>query len=461
MKNPFSKKSMLFFLLLSISFVSLMAQPPEPPDGQRPMGPPSGGMHKGGKPGKPGGGMQSANPSVTAKAVIFFAKGDTMLMGSSLESQEEDESVIRVKDGAKLTGKNLTINKSDGEASNEEESNFYGLNATVAAEKGSSIVLTNCVITSNADGANGAFAFGKGASVTLNGGSIHSTESSSRGLDATYGGSVTGNDLTIDTEGAHCADLATDRGEGTIRANRVRGTTKGEGSPGIYSTGDIAATDCHFEAFGSEAAVIEGKNSITLLRDTLIGHNSCGAMLYQSFSGDASTGTSVFTMKECLLEAKSGPIFYSTNTSAVVNMEKSTLVGSTGILLRAAANRRWGCTGQNGAQVTLNATNQELQGSIEADSLSALTLNFGKGTQFCGSINADNKAKAVTLNVSSGCEISLSADCNIDVLSLADGGKFIASAGHNIFYNPSKSPTLGGKTLQLSGGGKVMPVRGK
>jgi hypothetical protein len=102
-----------------------------------------------------------------------------------------------------------------------------------------------------------------------------------------------------------------------------------------------------------------------------------------------------------------------------------------------------------------------LQGSIEADSLSALTLNFGKGTQFCGSINADNKAKAVTLNVSSGCEISLSADCNIDVLSLADGGKFIASAGHNIFYNPSKSPTLGGKTLQLSGGGKVMPVRGK
>lgn len=47
---------------------------------------------------------------------------------------------------------------------------------------------------------------------------IHTKGDSSRGLDATYKGTVNGKNLTITTEGAHSATLATDRGEGTITA---------------------------------------------------------------------------------------------------------------------------------------------------------------------------------------------------------------------------------------------------
>ena len=50
-------------------------------------------------------------------------------------------------------------------------------------------------------------------------------------LDATYKGTVNGKNLTITTEGAHSATLATDRGEGTITAEAAKLTTSGAGSP--------------------------------------------------------------------------------------------------------------------------------------------------------------------------------------------------------------------------------------
>lgn len=62
-------------------------------------------------------------------------------------------------------------------------------------------------------------------------------ESSSRGLDSTYGGYIEADNVTVSTEGESCA---TDRGKGTIIAKNSVLSTKIAGSPVIYSTGDIS-----------------------------------------------------------------------------------------------------------------------------------------------------------------------------------------------------------------------------
>jgi len=94
--------------------------------------------------------------------------------------------------------------------------------------------------------------------------------------------------MTIDTKGAHCACVATDRGNGTIK---VTGTNKltaaGDGSPCIYSTGDISVPGATGSAATSQTMVIEGQNSITLTDSTLTCTGTAGMMIYQSFSGDA------------------------------------------------------------------------------------------------------------------------------------------------------------------------------
>ncbi|ETJ41355.1 hypothetical protein Q604_UNBC04716G0001, partial [human gut metagenome] len=63
-------------------------------------------------------------------------------------------------------------------------------------------------ITSNSNGSNAVFATGEGSVINVENTNIHSKSDSSRGLDATYKGTVNGKNLTITTEGAHSATLA-------------------------------------------------------------------------------------------------------------------------------------------------------------------------------------------------------------------------------------------------------------
>ncbi len=114
-------------------------------------------------------------------------------------------------------------------------------------------------------------------------------------------------------------------------------------------------------ATGSEGAVIEGKNSITLNNSTQVGCKKCGSMLYQSFSGDAGVGTSVFTMTGGALTAEVGPLFYANNTRVKIHLNGAQLIANSGTLLYASAGR-WGRQGANGADVTLSAENEQLAG---------------------------------------------------------------------------------------------------
>jgi hypothetical protein len=397
-----------------------------------------GGMPRQGMPG----GMNQSNPSITATA-SNAVNNTASLASKTLTSEKSDESVVRVIKGGNLTAEDLVIKKVGGDTSSGEESNFYGLNAAFAAESGTSADLKNSSVFTNADGANAVFAFGKDAKINIYNVKIETQQNSSRGLDATYGGMITAKDIIISTAGAHCAALATDRGEGTVTVVNCSATTRGEGSPGIYSTGTISADNSSFYASGSEAAVIEGKNSIHLSRCMLAGLKKCGIMLYQSFSGDAGVGTSVLTMKDSKLKAAEGPLFYSTNTQTEVSLENDTLIGNAGVLLRAEGNQRWGQQGKNGAQVTLNSKNQVLNGTVSADSISSVNLNFGQGTIFTGAINPDNKAKQVNLTLTKGCKWVMTSDSYIQTLtvvglSLEDAMKEIQINNCKLHYTSVK-----------------------
>lgn len=391
----------------------------------------------------------SSSPTIVAAAANAITAKSAM-SGKTLQSDKADESVIRATKGGAFSGEDLTIKKSGGNTTSEDESNFYGLNAAVATETGSSIALNGGSIRTDAEGANAVFAYGKDAKITIENVQITTSKNSSRGLDATFGGSVSGKDITITTQGAHCAALATDRGEGTVKVTNCNATTHGEGSPGIYSTGTISANNSVFYASGSEAAVIEGKNSIALDGCTLTGMKRCGVMLYQSFSGDASVGTSTLNMNNSRLTTTEGPLFYCTNTHTSISLENDELICHTGLLLKAEGNNRWGRQGHNGAQVTLSAKNQTLEGNIIVDSLSTATLKLGSGTSFTGSINSENQSQQVDLILEKGSQVVLTGNSYIRRLALVgmsdvEAKKCIQSNGNKLFIKETGSSASAGK----------------
>lgn len=429
--------------------VNLDGAIPAPPDGQLPPGAPPQGQ---GLPPAPGMEQKDAS-ALTAKLISDHETGT--FDNQNLAADAADENAFLARNGATVTLTNSTLSKT-GDSSDVDASNFSGQNA-VFLSSNSIATLSNLKLDSNADGANAIFATGEKSVVNVNHVVIHTKNNSSRGLDATYGGTIHAKDVEITTEGAHCGALATDRGEGNVIVENAKIVTSGEGSPCIYSTGNIQLTNSTGEAMGSEIAVVEGKNSITLNNARLTGHIKHGIMLYQSFSGDAGIGEAKFTAKNSLLTNKSdGPMFYITNTTATANLESTQLIQDGDVLIQAASDR-WGNEGKNGGTFTMNAINQELKGKILGNNISQITLNLQGGSHWTGSFNEDYAADKAALNLAKDAVWDVTANSYLTTFSDADSTfSNINSNGHKIYYDKKENPALGGKTYKLPGGGKLI-----
>ncbi len=396
--------------------------------------------------------------------------------GDSYDTQDADMSVIMVTDGGSLTLENATVEKS-GDTSNTENSEFYGQNAAVLVKSGSSATISDTTISTSAEGANAVFATGEGAEITLSGVTINTTGNSSRGLDATYGGSITTDTVDITTQGAHCAALATDRGEGTITVTNGKLRTSGEGSPCIYSTGNITVSDSEGLATGSSIAVVEGKNSITVKNSTLKaygigrangGIDDAGVMIYQSMSGDAGEGTGSFTAEDSTLSISeesgkytTAPMFFVTNTDAVIRLTNTELQYGSGVLLSATGNDgEWGNAGSNGGNVEFYAENQSLAGDVEADEISTISMVL-TNSELKGAVNAENTAKEVALSLDSDSIWEVTGTSYVTVLTNGDitcGN--IHSNGYDVYYDADAAGNewLNGATVTLAGGGSLLPM---
>ena len=295
----------------------------------------------------------------------------------------------------------------------------------------STINIDGASITTNSEGSNSIFATGDNSVINVSNVTIHNKSNSSRGLDATYNGTVNGKNVTITTEGAHSATLATDRGEGSINVDTANLKTSGQGSPVIYSTGNISLTNGVGESTGSEIGVVEGKNSITITNSDLTGHVDNGFMLYQSFSGDAESGIAKLNASNSKLTTHAdGAFIYVNNTVAEVDLSNNDIVmDNTNTLVKAAANDHWGTAGENGGHLTVNTTNQVLNGNVIVDSISTVTMYFNAGTNLTGAINNDNQGKTVTVTLSKDAVWTLTGDSYVTNLTNED------ASGSNIHTN--------------------------
>ena len=386
---------------------------------------------------------------VKAKKVYgqLLVKGKTVTKnGKTYIVSTSNKNTVLVKSGGKLTLKNSKITKKGSVSnSNAENSDFYGTNAAVLITSKSTLKISGSTITTNAKGANAIFvtnldSSSSGATAYVNNVVINTYKDKSRGLDATYGGKIVADKVTIYTRGGSCAALATDRGEGTIIASNCKlytgvGQKSGSGSPLIYSTGDITVSKSTGTSYVSQIACIEGKNSITLKDCDFTGYGKgnryvngkyvdlAGVFLYQSMSGDADVGVSKFTASNTKLTIsssssyyKSAPMFYVTNTDANINLESCTLNYGSGILLNAAGQNQWGKSGSNGGDVTFTATSMTLSGKIIIDKISSLKLTLSN-SNYNGCINPSSSYGSTKLTINSGSTWTLTGDSHITSLS--------------------------------------------
>ena len=164
-------------------------------------------------------------------------------------------------------------------------------------------------------------------------------------------------------------------------------------------------------------------------------------MIYQSFSGDADSGNPHFTMNGGSLTNKQGHLFHVTNTNAIISLNNVKLVNEdpATVLLSVCADGWQGASNK----ATINASHQQLEGTILVGSDSELTLNLTDGSTFNGSINGNiTNAEGSSVSTETGTvNISLGDDCtwtltaDTYITSLKGDASCIKANGHRLFVN--------------------------
>ena len=288
---------------------------------------------------------QNKNKQTEEKTIT----GETETLKEEYTTTDSDKSAILVENGGNATIEGATISKTGGDSTNTENSEFYGINSGILVTQNSTATIKNATIETNAKGSNAVFSTGTDSKIYINDSKINTTgSSSSRGLDATYGGYIEAENVEITTQGGSCATLATDRGEGT---------------------GTFTATNSNLSI-------------------------QANSKYY-----------------------KTAPMFFITNTDAIINLKNCQLTYGSNTLISNKGTTEWGTTGTNGGNLTLNAENQTLKGNIEIDNISTLKMNL-TNSQYTGTINGEQTAKQIDIKIDSNTKIKITG--NSYVTSLED-----------------------------------------
>lgn len=181
-------------------------------------------------------------------------------------------------------------------------------------------------------------------------------------------------------------------------------------------------------------------------------------------SGDAKGANGVFSMTNGTLSytGSNGPLFYITNSSGIISLENVNINVTSGILIKASGNERWGKTGSNGGNVKFTLDSQIVKGDIIADEISSVELVLKNISSLTGAINSSNKAKSISLTLDNSSVWIVTSDSFISVLEIdnisGDTINNILGNGYTVYYDSKSSPKLNGKTYLLKGGGQLKPI---
>ncbi len=197
-----------------------------------------------------------------------------------------------------------------------------------------------------------------------------------------------------------------------VSAVIVEGSTVTENNLTVSKTGSSDGGDnCNF--YGQNAAVLAKDGAILYINDSYIYSDADGANGVFSYggnggkngaSGDADSGTSLFSMTGGSLTSLNGEVFHVTNTNAVIDLTNVSITNkdSDNVLL-TVTNEGW--SGADNIAV-FNADSQKFEGSIivsnttvKDDNSSKLTLNLTNSSVFEGNINTSESDKGI-VNVS-------------------------------------------------------------
>lgn len=398
------------------------------------------------------------------KPVFFLNTGSSIIENQSFYARDTDETCVYVSNGATLGLVNPRIQKT-GSASSASSSQNFGLNSACLVRANSHLRLENPRLTTDGISASGIFTLGQAAQLMVEGGTLETSSLSSPGVVVAGGATADLIELQVTTRAQDSAGIKVGLGGSSLNIRAGKVSTSGNNSPCYVSLGTLFADGSTCAANAASIAEVDGASTIALRNvvATAWGPEN-GILLYRSGVKQGLAGNSNFSAEGGSLAAlnQQAPLFYAANTQAQITLKEVELKANSGVFLLASANADWGQAGANGATVLLNLANMTVNGNISADQLSAVSVALSTNSSLNGAINQAHTARFVSLSMDNSSTWTLTGDSYINrLVGITTSGNTVQGIignGFTLYYDPIQSPSLGGNTFSLAGGGSLTPA---
>lgn len=306
------------------------------------------------------------------------------------------------------------------------------------------------------DGNNSAVKVLSSGTLNYQHGNINTNGTYSPGLYED-GGKITIVGTNITTHSSHSSGLVSANGGETI-LNSASIETFGSSSPAIHVISPLSKVTVFggvFKTHENDSPVINTNGNLTInngnMTTNLISEQSDGILIVDG--GAVSLNRSNLTVSQAgargivLHHAKddsvisfsannsnfsvnNGDVFYVNGAKAVIELANNTVNANGGNFMGI---------GDDGSDVTLNLSNQDISGDINVGSNSKLSMNLSDGSVFEGSIQTNDASGLISLNLSADSRLILTDDINLGVLNnaLSDNSN-ISLNGHDLYINGEK-----------------------
>lgn len=272
-------------------------------------------------------------------------------------------------------------------------------------------------ITTNQQGANAIVAYG--GTVNIKNVCVHTFQGASRGLHATYNGTITASNCNIITEGQSCSVIATDRGYGTVTVDGGYYEARGTNSAVLYSTGNITASNMKGYSKVGEIGVIEGSNSITINNCNITsGSSKRSLMILQSGSGDSSGSDGyIYINGGKMTSTGSNTPFLEvpTKITGTLTLNNTNVSCASSILMYVDYNTQWTTSGGTG-NLILKGADYAYTGKVYTDTYGKANVTLSDAAVWNGSYTDGKTTASGTVTIGSGCTWNLNANSVVGTL---------------------------------------------
>ncbi|MFR9062392.1 MAG: hypothetical protein ACLVJO_00750 [[Clostridium] scindens] len=303
----------------------------------------------------------------------------------------------------------------------------------------STATLGDATLESEADGSNAVFATGEASKITADNLTIHTKGDSSRGLDATYGGTIEATNVDT-TEGAHRRRLLLTVGRDD-RSGRRNPVSSGKAALASFHRG-YYGKDGDGDGYGKPGSGSGGKNSITLRDCDLTGAGENGVMFRLSTRAMPQRAR-----QDSRQQIPESPRLQTGRCSILPTQTrrqswKIRRWNTAAVFFESLRQQyeSWGEEGANGGNFTLNATKQELEGDITCDEISTVALSLADGSSYKGTIDGSHTGKEVSILLDEDSVWEVTGDSYVAAIPSADESlDNLKSNGHTIYYDAYNS----------------------